>query len=150
MARPTVPEAGPQPVEGNPEDDPMLGDEGYPTEQELQRIRAWPMDDFRALMAYIKPRWEHYGSFDQRGDRFRLATGGWSGNESIIDALEGNWMFQTLCPESWRTGGLYIYDVQQWDDNPEEGKRLRLRDAATPLDEWGSVFACDHFEEPSR
>lgn len=132
------------------EQDPILGDDGYPHEDELRRIREWPWDapgqtGFRALMDYLRRRWQHaeQGYWEQQGDRFSISTAGWSGNESLIEALEQNQMFQMLCPVSWRRGGHYVYDVRQWDDNPEKGKRRLLRDPATPLNDAGSVDPCD-------
>lgn len=130
----------------NPADDPLLGDDGYPSEIELQRIREWPWEDgFRPLMAYILPRWQYAdaGYWRQRGDRFAISTAGWSGNESIIDALEANTMFAMLCPVSWRRGGHYVYDVQDWDSNPDRSKRKLVRDPATPMIGGWSVAACD-------
>lgn len=128
--------------------DPILGDNGYPHEIELQRIRTWPMDDFRALMEYVRLRWKYadMGGWRQRGDRFRLATGGWSGNESLIGALESNWGFRALCGLSWHRGGLYFFDVREWDDNPDKGKRVQVTSPETPLDEHGFVIGCDHDE----
>ena len=134
-------------------DDPMLGDNGYPHEDELRRIREWPWEGgFRGLMEYVRLRWAYAdnGYWTQQGDRFRIATAGWSGNESLIGAMEDNWMFQSLCAVSWHKGGLYIYDVQEWDDNPDKGKRRLLRDPATPLDENRSVVGCDHLPSDER
>lgn len=105
---------------------------GYPDDKELEAIETWEMDwtgeGFRPLMDYVKSlNWEAYGSWEQVGDMFRLATGGWSGNESIICALEKNFMFQAFCAEAWRKGGLYIFDVRKTDGNRQ------VRDPQTPV-----------------
>ena len=123
--------------------DPILGEGGYPSEAELQRIREWSWEGgFRPLMDYVRKRWMYanHGYWSQEGDRFSISTAGWSGNEDIIAALEANQMFSMLCPVSWRTGGHYVYDVQAWtDDEP----RQLVRDPATPLGRFGSVIAFD-------
>lgn len=48
--------------------------------------------------------------------RVSLATGGWSGNERIIDALDGT-MFHLRFWESSHRGGLYVYEVPkaEWE-----------------------------------
>ena len=73
--------------------------------------------------------------------RFDISTGGWSGNEDIIGALEQNQMFHMLCPVSWRRGGHYIYDVQEWSN--DEPRKL-IRDPATPMHGSWSVAICEH------
>lgn len=120
--------------------DPILGDDGYPHESELQRIREWPWEEgWRGLMAYVRRRWQYAdaGYWEQQGDRFRIATAGWSGNESLVGAMEQNWMFQSICAVAWHRGGEYVYDVKEWAD--VDGKRQLVRDPATPLDEHGSI-----------
>ena len=136
-APPSVTEPETPAAPTDPADDPILGEDGYPSEAELQRIREWPWEGgFRSLMDYVRRRWQYaeHGYWTQRGDHFEISTGGWSGNESIIGALEANQMFSMLCPLSWRRGGHYVYDVQEWDDNPEPGKRVLVRDPATPAE----------------
>ena len=132
---------------GPVEDDPVLGSEGYPHEVELQRISEWPWEGgFRSLMDYVHRRWQYadVGYWEQEGDRFAISTGGWSGNESLVGAMEANMMFQSLCAVSWQTGGHYVYDVRVWDENEEPGKRVFVRDPATPLGKHGRVVAtCD-------
>ena len=100
----------------------------YPTQSELRRIRTWPMEDgYRELMAYVRGIWE-YADWGWRetgrrpaevakwkhkpGQRYYdISTGGWSGNEDIMGALERNWMFMSLCFERHRVGGHYLFVV---------------------------------------
>lgn len=95
----------------------------YPTEEELQKIREWTYEDngFFALAEYVCNLW-HFDDWatyrdwatDEYGRRYRelrLATAGWSGNESIISALDKNTMFNMLCWQSSHRGGLHIYHV---------------------------------------
>lgn len=96
-------------------------DYAYPTEEELARVTA-EADPTRAL-DLVAELWSSFGSVSRvltahEGylvhaapglQHLRLATGGWSGNESLIDALRTNrivWLF------TWRLsacGGLFIF-----------------------------------------
>ena len=82
----------------------------YPTEAELERIVKWP-NDYHALMEYVRSLWE-YDSFKRTGNRYRLATMGWSGNEDIISALHENTMFWLHCWRLSKRGGLYVFEVE--------------------------------------
>jgi hypothetical protein len=65
--------------------------DGYPTDEELQRIRDWPFADIDQVFAYVKSLW-HWGvppEWERDGVLY-LATGGWSGNEDIINAMMNN------------------------------------------------------------
>lgn len=111
-------------------EEPLLADNGYPSEAELEKICTWDWGDFTdwadrltAFMAYVKERW-NYVEWGWRegvaeGDEFldfeigrrcwRISTGGWSGNEDLIDAMKANTMFWTLTAWSWRRGGHYVF-----------------------------------------
>ncbi len=102
-------------------------DGDYPSEASLNRIEKWPIgsfEDTHAVLDFVKSLW-HWPDFGvshelraeealvvgaESGQRFlRLATGGWSGNESIISAMEGNRLLHAF---TWRLdalGGLHIY-----------------------------------------
>jgi hypothetical protein len=102
------------------EDDPIRGDDGYPHDIELNRIKEWGHEDHVGLMEYVKRRWTYpdywaEADIDEYGSTYReytISTGGWSGNESLISALESNLMFNVLAPWSWRRGGHYVYRVR--------------------------------------
>ena len=107
--------------------------DGYPDEEELTRIRTWHWDDgWKALMEYVRERWwmadvlwrqsdddpavaaapdEAY--MTKRGARYySISTGGWSGNESLIEAMRDNeHLFWTLGWWSSRRGGHYTFVV---------------------------------------
>lgn len=63
------------------------------------------------LMAYIKPRWEFSdcGYWKQDGDIYIISTGGWSGNEEIIGALQENVIFWAIFWYSSTRGGKHIF-----------------------------------------
>jgi hypothetical protein len=102
--------------------EPSFDRDGYPTEDTLTAIAAWPTDA-PSLMLFVEGAWNtDYGSvrYDLRDEEaqvvnrrvgssmVRFATGGWSGNESVIHALRQNirgrllWLLSTH-------GGLHIY-----------------------------------------
>lgn len=98
-------------------------DGDYPTPEALARIETWSYHDLAGALDFVKDiwHWPDFASHDLRpeeaavvhaepGERYlRLATGGWSGNESIIAAMRANTMLHAM---TWRLrsiGGLHIY-----------------------------------------
>ena len=91
---------------------PTFDSDGYPTEETLNAIRTWPFTDHPGLMRFVQEAVAGYGSLRHAGGhKFALATGGWSGNESIVQALHENAIFMAACWESSHRGGLTIYKV---------------------------------------
>jgi len=105
-------------------DEPTFDAEGYPTEATLRRIRRWSIQtnaDFEAVMDFAGRAWNwphlwvrerdwidpDYPSFPTL--RYVFSTGGWSGNESIVGAIEKNQMVQMIGAWPWRRGGHYEY-----------------------------------------
>jgi hypothetical protein len=104
--------------------DQFFDADGYPTEETLERIRTWPtatLADMAAAMDFAGLAWSYpdlwkcdpdfrdpkWPSFPRR--RYVFSTGGWSGNESIVGAIEANQMLQMIGAWSWRRGGHYEY-----------------------------------------
>lgn len=94
--------------------------DGYPSEDDLVRIREWKVDqpsDARALLEFVRSIWHPtYGSWATRDAgqgqvQHILVTGGWSGCEDIIRALDQNVMFTVLCWQRSERGGLHEYRV---------------------------------------
>lgn len=91
----------------------MSDGDGYPTEDELQTVREWPMDSgLVKWFDFIEQIWwmADWG-WRRRGKTYRISTGGWSGNEDVIEAMQGNTMGWMLCWESSRRGGHYVFRV---------------------------------------
>lgn len=91
-----------------------LDDDGYPTDETLDAIRQYPIlcaADCEDLLTLIEPIWtfKNYISKDSDTGLWTVSTGGWSGNESIISALEENALFWTLYWIQSRRGGHYIF-----------------------------------------
>jgi hypothetical protein len=105
--------------------EPTFDADGYPTDETLDRITTWPTDSFAAMhaamdfagRAWSYPKyWEvdpEFAAGEYVGQRplrrYVFSTGGWSGNESIVAAIEANQMLQMLGAWSWRRGGHYEY-----------------------------------------
>jgi putative alpha-1,2-mannosidase len=102
-----------RPPRGDPAQDPIRGNDGYPHEIELRRVRAWAYDDPAGLFAYLRRRWQYAdsGYWAQRGSTFQISTGGWSGNEDLIGAMSDNHMFWSLCWVSSKRGGHYQFQI---------------------------------------
>jgi len=87
----------------------------YPTAKQLERIERWSIKTRRDsifLLDYINGIWKYAedGYFTKWDENdYRLSTGGWSGNEEIIEAMKKNTMFWTLCWHSSRRGGHHVF-----------------------------------------
>lgn len=92
-----------------------LDEDGYPTEELLERVKKWPYDKGHAgLMALVRANWNWADMmFSQDGNKYALSTGGWSGNEDLISALQENTFFWVCCWESSRRGGHYEFEVAE-------------------------------------
>jgi len=90
-----------------------MDDDGYPTDATLDVIRNWPPDDPVGLFDYVQPIWRYSdcGYWKQRGDIYRISTGGWSGNEDIISAMQGNYVFWGLNWMNSCRGGHYTFKI---------------------------------------
>lgn len=104
-------------------------EDGYPTEKALEKIRSWemaegkiPQRSFHGLMDFVQEIW-HWGerqysqhrifdSLDREAIEYKFSTGGWSGNEDIVGALQDNQIFWMLCWYSSRVGGHYVFRVR--------------------------------------
>lgn len=110
--------------------------DGYPTKEELRFIRTYDIikRPIKPLIEYIEERWwaadwgfklskhrDDYKSIIRPGGKavhryhyiLELHTGGWSGNEDIIYALEDNRWFYNFYWHSSRTGGHYEYRIPE-------------------------------------
>jgi hypothetical protein len=107
----------------------LLDDDGYPTENALEIIRLWDWNDQKGWFDFIKSIWWHPSWGWSEGEepheyqkdeivyRYNISTGGWSGNESIIQAMEQN--KNILWSLTWvqsRRGGHYIFEIRNIED----------------------------------
>ena len=102
-----------------------LDEDGYPTDDALDRIEHWPYNDPKGWFKFIENMWhlrswgwtegyfEDHHEYDS-ADKYRyyISTCGWSGNEDIIRAMQDN---KNLWYHTWvqsRRGGHYIFEVK--------------------------------------
>jgi hypothetical protein len=113
----------------------LLDEDGYPTDAALDAIKLWHFSDARGWFKFIEGLWwsssmlwrEDDVPHDLRGfkgyedkmvHRYWISTGGWSGNESIIRAMqENNHMLWTLNWVQSRRGGHYIFELREFKDD---------------------------------
>jgi len=102
--------------------EPAFDEDGYPTPGTLRTIQHWPYTDPQGLMEYCYKAWRYadLGYWAQRGRAYKISTGGWSGNESIIDHLMDNKVFWMLCWVSSRRGGHYEFEIPKGKETPDE------------------------------
>jgi hypothetical protein len=83
----------------------------YPTEEELDKIKNWQPRDFDGLMDFIYSIWKYSdsGYWKREGNFYYISTAGWSGNESIIAAMQSNYIFWSLYWCQSQRGGHYIF-----------------------------------------
>jgi len=114
----------PTPIDQRPEDDP------YPTDRELAIIRRWDTIKYRIpdLLEYIKSVWWMpdwgFKLYKGRDHLFRKAcmklelhTGGWSGNEEVIEALKRNFLFWSMHWRKHIAGGHFWFEIRMADWN---------------------------------
>ena len=105
----------------------MSDSDGYPDEEDLDHIKQWEpctTEGLLSLFRFIQGLWwpdDHYFIIDKRISKDRISkaryrrvvihTVGWSGNESLMSALQDNWIAWTLTWEQSNRGGHYILHV---------------------------------------
>lgn len=100
--------------------------DGYPTEEELARLEAWPVPSedapaaARAWLAYIRTLW-HWPEWgwpppvmdrDTGAEFHHVSTGGWSGNEELIGMMESHMLWRMVF-RSVHRGGHYLFVVER-------------------------------------
>jgi hypothetical protein len=103
----------------------------YPTEEELNTIEKWDLIEcdkgtykkLYELIDYVKELWNYEDRFrvgklhkdrlfkDRKIRTIYMSTGGWSGNEEIICALEKNLIFWMMYWHKSQRGGHYWFEI---------------------------------------
>lgn len=96
-------------------------DNGYPTDELLDFIAALSVPlsnkDVTELLDLVKDMWSYPERATQKvvenwGHAYRkytFSTGGWSGNESLLDAVFEIDFFKSLYLKKWESGGYYEF-----------------------------------------
>lgn len=110
-------------------DEPTFDVDGYPRDATLDAITNWMFCSergLRELMAFVREAWSSlYGRVTVEGNLYTLVTGGWSGNESIVSALQNNRMFWGICWQLSQVGGLYEFKLPG-DTDQKQPIEIRL------------------------
>ncbi len=96
----------------------MLGEDNYPDEASLKAIKEWDILK-RGIQGLLDLVYENTNWADRqiyiRGKRvlhYYYSTGGWSGNEDVIDALHHNFTFWSLYWVRTTRGGHYYFRIK--------------------------------------
>ena len=100
-----------------------IDEDGYPTEETERLVREFE-GDARELLASLREVWMHPTYWDEEDGvdildrpvhRYHVSTAGWSGNESLIDALRNHWIFWMRFWVEERVGGHFIFEISEGD-----------------------------------
>lgn len=139
----------------------------YPEDEQLQRVTAWsPTWDkagkkphYDAWFEFIKSLWwmpdwgwREYEGFDEDEPVriFHISTGGWSGNEDLIDAMSDNFICWSQTFSVHRTGGHYEFRIP--DYTRKRRKRREQPQLAQATVETGAsdITRCGSAVDPVR
>lgn len=97
--------------------EPTFDKDSYPTEETLDYIENWKLShqEWPEFFAFVCRAWHNNGIVrmeQEDGERvIHFVTGGWSGNEAIIGALEHNRVLWAMLWKSSHRGGLHVISV---------------------------------------
>lgn len=123
---------------------PTFDKHGYPTEETIQAIQSWEIKDLEkdseALLEFVRAAWHYEDSArNTRPGVWVFSTGGWSGNEMLLQALYKNRVWSILTWHSIKlSGGFLVVAVTEkaqreldaleefivewaWDSNKQNG-----------------------------
>lgn len=110
-------------------------EDGYPTNHALDIIEKWHWSEPTAWFKFVENLWAYhdFGWTETEGGvdgwtnqtlpettrRFHISTAGWSGNESLIRAMEKNWVLWGMHWVQSRRGGHYIFEIKDEKERTE-------------------------------
>ena len=94
----------------------LLDEDGYPTDELLAYLYSYiPCDEepLEGFLEMLEEIWAYSGwGMIRKQGQLELHTAGWSGNESIIDAIQANRMLRCFMRlTKWNRGGHYFFDI---------------------------------------
>ena len=102
----------------------LLDEQGYPTEDWLEFLRKWTPETGCAYQ-HIFDSLLHFGLWmperclrvkkPYKGyQKFEIHTGGWSGNEDVVDAILSNFLLRHLFGYyKWEIGGHHYFRMKR-------------------------------------
>ena len=94
--------------------------DGYPTEEALDKLRKWPMEDAVGWLEEARSLWYYpsHAKMEYRTSPFgkpevfwTFATGGWSGNEEVISAMRENHILWAFTWQLSARGGYFEFSL---------------------------------------
>ena len=96
----------------------MLDRDNYPDEASLKQIMEWDTlkDGVEGLLNLVEENtnWADR-QIERRGKRviyYEYHTGGWSGNEDVIESLHHNFLFWSVFWQKTTRGGHYYFKIK--------------------------------------
>ena len=79
--------------------------------KELNYIKNFDLTkhSIKELLDFVEPLWNYPDRFVRHYHSMYLSTGGWSGNEDIVDALHHNFIFWSMYWYKSQRGGHYWF-----------------------------------------
>lgn len=97
----------------------LIDKDGYPTKESLLEVARFDsIKDIDGYMDLISSLWSYPDRFVLKGDELYLSTGGWSGNEDVIQAMRQNFFFFVAHTE-WKRGGHYWFSLKGFRKEPK-------------------------------
>ena len=91
-----------------------LDEDGYPTGDILQYISKIRSDQsHKEILELVKDLWCYPTYVTVEEDTYTFCTGGWSGNESLISAMQQNLLFWSFCWEMSKKGGVHVFKLKE-------------------------------------
>lgn len=88
-----------------------LDSDGYPTNEALKKLSSWTRLDMEGALDFAKELWCWPDYVMKEDNEYSFMTGGHSGNEAIISALNKNVSLHATCWMRSERGGKHVYKV---------------------------------------
>lgn len=90
-----------------------LDADGYPTVEALDIVRDWKdYNNVKGWFDFIKSIWWYpEWGWTEEDNIYHISTGGWSGNESIIEAMQNNYILWSYTWEEHKRGGHFKFRI---------------------------------------
>lgn len=90
----------------------LLNKDGYPTQEALLEVARFDaVKDVDGYINLIESLWKYPDRFVLKGNKLYMSTGGWSGNESVIEAMRQNFFF-FFAHTQWKRGGHFWFSLK--------------------------------------